>query len=97
MAFLDYGCEVVFEKGPIYPNCRIMLPEMGTLKVNIRVTRVELQRINDIPRQRVSCEYVDVDDITLSLIQRYINKLEVGRESNPAHLSPVIDQREFSR
>jgi c-di-GMP-binding flagellar brake protein YcgR len=79
MAFLDYGCEAVFEKGPIYPNCRIMLPEMGTLKASIRVTRVELQRVNDIPRQRVSCEYVDVDDITLSLIQRYINKLEVEK------------------
>jgi flagellar brake protein len=79
MAFLDYGCEVDFEKGQIYPDCRIMLPEMGTFKANIRVTRVELQQVNDIPRQRVSCEYVDVDEITLSLIQRYINKLEVGK------------------
>jgi hypothetical protein len=59
------------------PVCRRAFLPAPFIKLFYR--RIELQRVNDIPRQRVSCEYVDVDEITLSLIQRYINKLEVGK------------------
>jgi len=80
MAVVDYECRVSFQKKAIYRNCLIRLPGVGTVKVNIRIQRVEIQQADSLKRQRVSCEYVDTEEIMLSMIQRYINKLELEKK-----------------
>jgi hypothetical protein len=54
-----------------------VLPEIGTAKVNLQV-----QDVSEIPHgngQRARCVYVDPQESVLSMIQRYINKLELER------------------
>jgi flagellar brake protein len=69
---------VNFETGAIYRDCLIALPEVGTATVNLQVQHVS--EISHGSGRRARCAYVDTPDNVLSLIQRYINKLELERK-----------------
>jgi c-di-GMP-binding flagellar brake protein YcgR len=75
MAVIDTQSRVNFETGAIYRDCLVALPEIGTAKINLQV-----QHIAEIPHgngQHARCIYVDPQENVLSMIQRYINKLEL--------------------
>lgn len=77
MAVIDAQSSLNFETGTIHRDCLIALPEIGTAKVNLQV-----QHISEIPHgngQRARYAYVDPSESVLSMIQRYINKLELER------------------
>jgi c-di-GMP-binding flagellar brake protein YcgR len=83
MAVVDPKCEAYFKEGSVYRNCLIALPGIGTAKVNVRIRRIEMRSLNhgnNLNCQRVSCDYVDTDKNTLSMIQRYITKLELEQK-----------------
>lgn len=78
MAVIDARSGLNFEAGAIHRDCLVALPEIGTAKVNLRV-----QHVSEIPHgngQRARCVYIDPQESVLSMIQRYINKLELERK-----------------
>ena len=78
MAVIDAQSRVTFETGAIYRDCLVALPGVGAAKVNLLV-----QHVSEIPHgngQRARCAYVDPQESVLSMIQRYINKLELERK-----------------
>jgi flagellar brake protein len=77
-AVIDAQSSVNFETGAIYRDCLIALPEVGTATVNLQVQHVSESSPGSGRRAR--CAYVDTPDNVLSLIQRYINKLELERK-----------------
>ena len=83
MAVIDSNGKGNFEEGSVYQNCRIVLPDIGTVNVSMRIIRVEqfdTGLVHDLQSQRVSCEFVDTGENVLSLIQRYITRLELERK-----------------
>jgi c-di-GMP-binding flagellar brake protein YcgR len=83
MAAIDSNGRGNFEEGSIYENCCIVLPDIGTINVSMRIIRVEpagTGRVHDLQSQRVSCEFVNTGENVLSLIQRYITRLELERK-----------------
>jgi c-di-GMP-binding flagellar brake protein YcgR len=80
IAVIDLQSTINFEVGTRYRNCLIELPEVGTARVDLRVKHVSetLRGSNKVRRAR--CEYIDTLDSMLSLIQRYISKLEQKRK-----------------
>jgi c-di-GMP-binding flagellar brake protein YcgR len=77
MAIIDPRSKVGFQAGALYRDCLVTLPDLGTAKVNLQVQHVS--EIAEGRGQRARCAYVDVPENTLSLIQRYVNKLELER------------------
>ncbi|MBN9133865.1 MAG: flagellar brake protein [Nitrosospira multiformis] len=80
MAAIDSNGRGNFAEGSVYENCRIALPDIGTVIVSMRIIRVEpagTGRVHDLQSRRVSCEFVDTGENALSLIQRYITRLEL--------------------
>jgi len=81
IAVIDPRASIDFEVGTRYRNCLIELPEVGTAKVDLRVKHIsETSGGNGGKRQRARCEYIDAPDSVLSLIQRYISRLEQKRK-----------------
>ena len=81
MTVIDTESKVGFQAGEVYHACLLALPEMGTAEVGLQVQHVS--EIAEGKGQRARCAYVDVPENTLSLIQRYINKLELERSRKP--------------
>ncbi len=76
MAVIDLRSTINFEVGTRYRNCLIGLPEVGGAKVDIRIKHISEASRGSNKVQRARCEYIDTLDSMLSLIQRYISKLE---------------------
>ncbi|MDE2365900.1 MAG: flagellar brake protein [Betaproteobacteria bacterium] len=81
MAVIDTKSEVNFQIGATYRNCLLALPGIGTAKVNLRIQHVSkiLQR-NGLMCQRARCEYIDTQENMLSMIHRYITRLELEQK-----------------
>ncbi|SEA58823.1 flagellar brake protein [Nitrosospira multiformis] len=83
MAVIDSNGRSNFEEGSVYENCCIVLPDIGTVNVSMRIIRVEPADtgfVHDLQSQRVSCEFADAGENALSLIQRYITRLELEQK-----------------
>ena len=81
LAAIDSQSRIGFQAGAIYRDCLITLPELGIAKVNLQVQHVS--EIAEGKGQRARCAYVGVPENTLSLIQRYMNKVELERRRKP--------------
>jgi hypothetical protein len=77
MAVNRHGVQGRFPVGRLYRDCLVTLPELDMAKVDLHVQH--LSEIAEGKGQRARCAYVNVPENTLSLIQRYINKLELER------------------
>ncbi len=81
MAVIDPASNVNFEEGAIYRNCLLALPGVGTARVNIRIQHVsEFSSGNGLKCPHARCEYIDTDENMLSMIQRYITRLELEQK-----------------
>ncbi|MDN5882665.1 MAG: flagellar brake protein [Nitrosospira sp.] len=78
MAVIDTRFSVNFEPGAIYRNCTVALPEAGVANVDLQVRHVSA--ISRGHGQRARCIYVDPPDNVISMIQRYITRLELERK-----------------
>lgn len=82
MAVVDPDGKINFERGAIYRDCVIELSGVGTIKVNLKVQMVsEIAQRNGMKCQRAGVEFADdTQEKVLSLVQRYITKLEIERK-----------------
>lgn len=70
-----------FEPDREFHHCRITLPEIGTIEARMRVCSVfRISAANGKPMLRAGCQFIKLPDSKVSMIQRYI--LRVERERN---------------
>lgn len=63
--------------GVSYPNCRIELPEVGTINGTIVVKNlVLLPSASDHVHKRAGCEFKDLDRHSIILLQRYVTNMQ---------------------
>jgi c-di-GMP-binding flagellar brake protein YcgR len=73
---------VEFENGVELPNCRIELPEVGTLKTTLKVrNQFEITLRSGGRVRRAGCEFIALGGPMLTLVQRYIIKMERERKA----------------
>ena len=71
-----------FQRGDLLPECRMMLPDEGLL-----VTTLSVRNMFDVATRsgarflRLGCEYIDLPPARLSMIQRYITRIERERKA----------------
>ncbi len=71
--------------GHNYPNCRIDLPEVGTVMTTLQVRNsLDMTLLNSKTNRRLGCEFVDISRGNLANVQRYITKLERERNARIA-------------
>lgn len=72
-----------FERGTVFPGCRVELPGVGVAEFTISIQSVwEVTMKNGQKSLRAGCQFVDMRPGMQSLIQRYIIKLERERIAN---------------
>ena len=71
-----------FETGTILEGCRIALPELGELLVNLHVMNAFTVRLDGgLTCVRAGCEFVDMPEYKTSIVQRYVLDLERARNA----------------
>lgn len=82
IAVIDHHPKIDFEPGTIYDDCRMVLPEIGTLSFAIRVRSTsEVTLKNGLVCKRSGCEFIAMPEKIRALVQRYIMKLERERKA----------------
>ncbi len=66
--------EIDFVPGEIYPDCRIDLPEIGTVHVTITIKNIVPLSTNKLGKtlKRAGCEFKNIDGPTTLKLQRFI-------------------------
>jgi c-di-GMP-binding flagellar brake protein YcgR len=78
---------VSFESGQELADCRIELPEIGTITVAMTVRNVfEVELRSGARVTRAGCEFIKPGGATMALIQRYIMKVERERKARESGL-----------
>lgn len=73
---------VEFETDHLFENCRIELPEVGTVLATLRVRNTfEFTLRNGAKSRRSGCQFIDLPGPMLTLIQRYIIRVERERKA----------------
>lgn len=63
--------------GKVYQDCRILLPDIGTLIATIEVRNgINFTTHNNVTYKRVGCQFVRLDNQMNILLQRYITRLQ---------------------
>lgn len=71
-----------FETDHLFENCRIELPDVGTVLATLRVRNVfEFTLRSGAKTKRAGCQFVDLPGQMLTLIQRYIIRVERERKA----------------
>ncbi len=85
VAIIGYKGELNLNLDEIYRNCRIALPEVGEVSVDIQVKATfDITLKNNIIKKRAGCKFVDMPGHAQTLIQRYIMKCELDRKTGSA-------------
>ena len=80
MAPLDL--EEVLTVGAILPDCRMELPEEGALQISLVVrNRFRVTARNGNIFLRIGCEFIDLPGNRLTMVQRYITRVERERKA----------------
>lgn len=78
----------LYETGATFNDCRISLPEEGLLVTTLRVRNAfDVTAKNGSHYVRVGCEFVDLQGSRLSMIQRYITRIERERKARMSGLA----------
>lgn len=71
-----------FSLGELFQDCRLEIPGEGVLSVNLRVREVLKIELHSGEQQlRLGCEFVSLPGTRLTLIERYITRLERERKA----------------
>jgi len=80
VALMDNHDATGFQVGDIFENCRIGLPEVGTLVVSLKVRNAfDTPLRNGLSFRRCGCQFLNLAPSSESLVQRYIMSLERSR------------------
>lgn len=86
MASLDLAAQ--FEKGRMLDNCKIMLPDEGLLVATLCVRNMfDVTTRSGSRYVRVGCEFVDLPAARLTVVQRYITRVERERKARLSGLA----------
>lgn len=78
---------VTFESGMEFPGCRIDLPEVGLVNNTLKVKNIfEVTLKSGARMQRAGCEFENMPGPMMTLIQRYIIKVERERKARESGL-----------
>jgi c-di-GMP-binding flagellar brake protein YcgR len=78
---------VEFETDHLFENCRIVLPEVGTVTATLRVRSIfEFTLRSGAKVRRSGCEFINLPGHMLTLIQRYIIRVERERKARETGL-----------
>ncbi len=78
---------IEFETDHLFENCRIDLPEVGTLTATLRVRSLfEVTLRSGTRVKRSGCQFVDLPAHMTNLIQRYIIRIERERKARETGL-----------
>ena len=88
IAILDNKLVLGNTIGVEYKECRIELPEIGTLVTNLQIRNSQdMTLLNNKTNRRLGCAFVDISRGNMAIVQRYITKLERERNARTAGLS----------
>lgn len=80
VGIIGYPPDIALEPGRTYQNCRIELPETGTIVVDLAIkSAFDITLKNGIRTRRSGCEFTRIPGTMQNLIQRYINRVERER------------------
>jgi len=75
-------CESLLPVGMRLENCRMDIPDEGVVQTNLEIRNAfHIHMRNGTQHLRVGCEYVDLPGNRLSMIQRYITRVERERKA----------------
>ncbi|MFN7085470.1 MAG: flagellar brake protein [Burkholderiales bacterium] len=87
MAVLDPRSELALEPDTVYSRCRLDLPQIGSIVFSMRVKKSFPHKLkNGQVCTRIGCEFVEMPESTVALIQRYIIQLERETNARRKHL-----------
>ena len=82
VALMDNHDALGFEVGETFEQCRIVLPEAGTLVISLEVRNAfDTPLKNGLSFRRCGCRFTDLKPSSENLVQRYIMHLERQRNS----------------
>jgi flagellar brake protein len=77
-----------FEADAEFPNCRLELPEVGIIVATVKVCSMfEITLRNGSTIKRAGCQFKTLPGPMLTLVQRYIIKVERERKARESGLS----------
>jgi len=88
IAILDNKMVLGDTIGKNYADCRIDLPDIGTVTTKLQIRNsIDLTLLNNKSNRRLGCQFLDIPRGALAQVQRYITKLERERNARIAGLS----------
>ena len=82
VAIIGYKGELNLHLDEIYQNCKIALPEVGEVTVDIQVKATfDITLKNNIVKKRAGCKFVNMPGHIQTMIQRYIMKTELDKKN----------------
>ncbi|MBU0752777.1 MAG: flagellar brake protein [Gammaproteobacteria bacterium] len=82
LAIMSPPDDIGFQAGTEFPNCRLELPEVGIIVATLRVCNLfELTLRNGSNVKRAGCQFKTMPGPMLTLVQRYIIKVERERKA----------------
>ena len=79
--------KAAFSNGEIFLGCRLEMPQVGTIEVSIEIRHVSRYRDGaGRAMQRYGCKFLRISGASTTLIQRYINQIDVDRRRSVGHL-----------
>ena len=82
MSITETGGRLSTEIGNLMADCRLLLPEAGTIITTLEVRNATQIRLrNGTTKTRLGCRFVDLPNAMANLLQRYIMHLERERRS----------------
>jgi c-di-GMP-binding flagellar brake protein YcgR len=83
MAIMSYPRTFDWPNDERVSPCYLDLPQVGQLAVRMRVRRIEPN--HDTPSvQRLGCEFIDMPEHAMVMLQRYMNKVDAARRQKLA-------------
>lgn len=77
-----------FSLGEIFADCRLDIPGESVLSVNLRVREISrVEAVNGEHQLRLGCEFYNLPGTRLTLIERYITRLERERKARASGLA----------
>ncbi|MGX4640583.1 flagellar brake protein [Massilia sp. SYSU DXS3249] len=87
VALLDNKMMLNSTIGQTFTNCRIDLPEIGTVTTSLQVRNaLDVTMLNNKTSRRIGCMFVDISRGNMAAVQRYITRLERERNAKLAGL-----------
>jgi flagellar brake protein len=81
LALIDYPADLQLVPGTVYKDCQLDLREIGRVSTDIEIMHVMEKVSKNSLRSRIcGCRFKNMANASVTLIQRYINKIERGHK-----------------